>query len=155
MNFKWGRVDRLVVSLLLSWAPFFHFSSVQFSSVTQSYPTLCYPRDCSTPGLPVHHQLLESEVAQLCPTLCDPMDCSLPGCSVHGIFQAIVLEWIAISFSSGSSRPRDRTWVSRIVHRCLTVWETRELHAKMWNHEVSFVSDIFSYFFISFAFFKS
>ena len=38
----------------------------------------------------------ESDVAQSCPTLCDPMDCSLPGSSVHGIFQAIVLEWIAI-----------------------------------------------------------
>ena len=45
----------------------------------------------------------ESEVAQLCPTLCDPIDCSLPGSSVHGIFQAIVLEWIAISFSRGYS----------------------------------------------------
>ena len=43
----------------------------------------------------------ESEVAQSCPTLCDPIDCSLPGYSVHGIFQAIVLEWIAISFSRG------------------------------------------------------
>ena len=43
----------------------------------------------------------ESEVAQLCPTLCDPMDCSLPGSSVHGIFQGIVLEWTAISFSRG------------------------------------------------------
>ena len=41
----------------------------------------------------------ESEVAQLCPTLCDPMDCSLPGSSVHGIFQARVLEWVAIAFS--------------------------------------------------------
>ena len=41
----------------------------------------------------------ESEVAQSCPTLCDPMDCSLSGSSVHGIFQARVLEWIAISFS--------------------------------------------------------
>ena len=48
-----------------------------------------------------------SEVAQPCLTLCDPMDCSLPGSSVHGIFQAIVLEWIAISFSRGSSQPRD------------------------------------------------
>ena len=38
----------------------------------------------------------ESEVAQLCPTLRDPMDCSLPGSSVHGIFQARVLEWVAI-----------------------------------------------------------
>ena len=49
----------------------------------------------------------ESQVTQSCPTLCDPMDCSLPGSSVHGIFQAIVLEWIAISFSRGSSQPRD------------------------------------------------
>ena len=44
-----------------------------------------------------------SEITQSCPTLCDPMDCSLPGSSVHGIFQIIVLEWIAISFSKGSS----------------------------------------------------
>ena len=44
--------------------------------------------------------LHESEVAQ-CLTLCDPMDCSLAGSSVHGILQAIVLEWIAISFSRG------------------------------------------------------
>ena len=42
----------------------------------------------------------ESEVAQLCPTLSDPMDCSPPGSSVHGIFQARVLEWGAIAFSS-------------------------------------------------------
>ena len=59
----------------------------------------------------------ESEAAHSCPTLCNPMDCSLPGSSVHGIFQAIVLEWIAISFSRGSSQPGDWTWVSRIVDR--------------------------------------
>ena len=41
----------------------------------------------------------EREVAQLCPTLSDPMDCSLPGSSIHGIFQARVLEWVAIAFS--------------------------------------------------------
>ena len=39
----------------------------------------------------------ESEVSQLCPTLRNPMDCSLPGFSVHGIFQARVLEWVAIA----------------------------------------------------------
>ena len=39
-------------------------------------------------------------VVQSCLTLCNPMDCSPPGSSVHGIFQAIVLEWIAISFSN-------------------------------------------------------
>ena len=63
----------------------------------------------------------ESEVAQSCPTLCNPMDCSLSGFSVHGIFQAKVLEWIAISFSRGSSRPRNRTWVSCIAGRRFTV----------------------------------
>ena len=41
----------------------------------------------------------ESEVAQLCPTLSDPVDCSLPGSSIHGIFQAGVLEWVAVAFS--------------------------------------------------------
>ena len=41
----------------------------------------------------------ESEVSQSCQTLCDPVACSLPGSSVHGIYQAIVLGWIAISFS--------------------------------------------------------
>ena len=71
--------------------------------------------------------MADSEVAQSCPTLCDPVDCSLPGSSVHGIFQAIVLEWIAISFSRGSSQPRDWTGVSRIVDRRFTVWATKQL----------------------------
>ena len=48
--------------------------------------------------------------AQLCPTLCDAMDC-LSGSSVHGIFQARILKWVAISFSRGSSSPRDGTQV--------------------------------------------
>ena len=48
-----------------------------------------------------------SSVTQSCPTLCDPVDCSPPGSSVHGILQAGLLEWVAISFSGGSSRPRD------------------------------------------------
>ena len=64
----------------------------------------------------------ESEIAQSCPTLCNPLDCSLSGSSVHGIFQARVLEWIAISFSRGSSQPRNRTRVSHIVGRCFTVF---------------------------------
>ena len=49
----------------------------------------------------------ESEVVQSCPTLWDPMDCSLPGFSVHGILQARILEWVAVSFSRGSSQPKD------------------------------------------------
>ena len=67
-----------------------------------------------------------SEVAQLCLTLCYPMDCSLLGPSIHGIFQARVLEWFVISFSRGSSQPRDRTQVSCIVGRHFSVWATRE-----------------------------
>ena len=68
------------------------------------------------------HSESESEVAQWCPTFWDPVGCSLPGSSVHGIFQAIVLEWIAISFSRWSSQPRDWTGVSCIVDRRFTVW---------------------------------
>ena len=59
------------------------------------------------------------------------MDCSLQGSSVHGIFQAGVLECIAISFSRGSSQPRDRTRVSHIVDRCFTIWVTREVKASI------------------------
>ena len=68
----------------------------------------------------------ESEVAQSCPTLCDPVDCSPPGSSIHGILQARILEWVAISFSRGSSQPRDRTHVSRIAGRHVNLWATRE-----------------------------
>ena len=49
-----------------------------------------------------------------CVWLCDPLDCSPPGSSVRGILQARILEWVAISSSRGSSRPRDQTWVSRV-----------------------------------------
>ena len=59
---------------------------------------------------------------------CNPMDCSLSGSSVRGIFQARVLEWIAISFSRGSSQPRNWTWVSHIAGRCFTIWAIRELY---------------------------
>ena len=54
------------------------------------------------------------------------MDCSLSGSSIHGIFQARVLEWIAMSFSRISSRPRNRIQVSLIAGRRFTVWATRE-----------------------------
>ena len=53
--------------------------------------------------------LKESEVAKLCPTLYYPMGYSLPDSSVHGIFQERVLQWVAISFSRGSSQPRSLT----------------------------------------------
>ena len=112
--------------------------------VTQSCLTLCNPMDCNPPGSSVHeessgkntrvgcHFLLQevkwSEVAQSCLTLCNPMDCSLQGSSVHGIFQARVLEWVAISFSRGSSQPGDGTHVSCIARRFLPLshqWSPR------------------------------
>ena len=58
--------------------------------------------------------------AQSCPTLCNPMDCSPPGPSVRGILQARILEWVAISSSRGSSRPRDETQF--LVSSCIGRW---------------------------------
>ena len=78
-------------------------------------------------GIKAMTNLKEGEVSQLCLTLCNTVDCSLPCSSVHGIFQARILEWLAISFSSGSSQPRDRTQVSHIAGRLLTVWATRDV----------------------------
>ena len=72
-------------------------------------------------------------VAQSCPTLCDPIDCRPPGSSVHGILQAIILEWIAIPFSRGSSWPRDQTRVSCIEGRFFTDWATREAPLKFFK----------------------
>ena len=59
-------------------------------------------------------------VTKSCVTLCDSMDCSPPGPSVHGISQARRLEWVAISYSRGSSWPRDWTWVFCIS--CMARW---------------------------------
>ena len=66
-------------------------------------------------------------VTQSCPTLCDLMDCSLPGSSVHGIFQARILEWVAISFSRGSYQPRDQTHICS-GRQILYHWTTWEAH---------------------------
>ena len=56
---------------------------------------------------PLTGVLVKMLVAQSCPTLGDPMDRSPSGSSVHGILQARILEWVAIPFSRGSSRPKD------------------------------------------------
>ena len=85
------------------------FSCVQFCATPemaahQAPLSLGFSRQEHWSGLPfpspMHESEKGSEVAQSCPTLCDPMDCSLPGSSVHGIFQARVLEWGAIAFST-------------------------------------------------------
>ena len=84
---------------------------------------------CIASNLWPREQWAYSLVTQSCLTLCypHPMDCRLPGSSVHGIFRARVLEWIAISFSRGSSQPRNGNRVSHIVGRCFTVWATMEI----------------------------
>ena len=74
--------------LHIRWPKYWSFSLLLAWFVLNIYRGLCAPS---------------------CPTLCDPIDCSPPGSSVHGIFQARILEWVAISFSRWSSRPRDLT----------------------------------------------
>ena len=63
---------------------------------------------------------------QLCLNLCNSMDYSPPGSSAHGIIQAGILKWVAISFSRGSSWPRDRTQVSHIADKSFTDWASRQ-----------------------------
>ena len=77
--------------------------------------------------LNVHCSMCVCLIAELCLILCDPRDCSPPSSSVHGIFQARMLEWVAISFSRGFSQPRDQTRVScvscidrQILYHCVT-----------------------------------
>ena len=82
-------------------------------------------------NLTTHTGLLSSYSAcmqaQSCLTLCNPMDCSLPGFSVHGIFQARILEWVAIIFPRGSSRLRDWTHVSCIGRLIHYHWATKKV----------------------------
>ena len=95
----------------------------------QGSPTICHVIDLDLFIITVRYFanfncircLGESEATQLCLTLFDPMDCSLPSSSVHGIFQEIILMWVAISFSWELSQPRDQTWVSCIAGRLLIV----------------------------------
>ena len=61
-----------------------------------------------------------------CSVVSDPMDWGPAVSSIHGIFQARILEWVAIPFSRGSSWPRDQTQVSLIEGRLFTIWATRE-----------------------------
>ena len=92
----------------------------------------------------------ESEVIQ-CPILF-----YLPHSSIHGIFQARVLEWVAISFFRVSSQCRDQTWVSHIVGRCFTIWATREFRwggYKHLDHSSYYLNIIYS--FISFFHFQA
>ena len=78
-------------------------------------------------------------VTQSCLTVCDCMDCSPPDSSLHGILQARILEWVAMPFSRGSSRPTDRIQVFCIASRLFTIWVTREalLQVKSYAKELT------------------
>ena len=76
---------------------------VWYSHLLKSFPQFVVIHTVKGFGIVNEAKESQIEVALLCLTLCDPMDCSLPGSSVHGIFQARILEWVAISFSRRSS----------------------------------------------------
>ena len=103
-----------------------HLTGIPFGLVTNSEPRV-FSELLTSGSLRTHVKntnswALNNKVKLLSrSTLCNPMDCSLPGFSVYAIFQARVLEWVAISFSRGSSRPRDQTQVSCIVGRHFTL----------------------------------
>ena len=122
------RVFSSELSLGISWPKYWSFS---FSiSPSNEYSGLISFRTDWCDLFAVQGLLKWCEAAQSCLTLCDPVDCSLPGSSLHGILQARVLEWVAISFSRGSSQPRDWTQVSRIPGRRFNLWATREARGR-------------------------
>ena len=149
---KLRRVKHTVILLKLIYQ-----FEIPFSSVAQSCLTLCDPMNHSTPGLPVHHQLLTlgllkyPTLNRICVlqnfqlycakslqsrlTLCDPMDCSPAGSCAHGTFQARILEWVDMLSSRGASQPRDQTRVSCIGRRILYHCATRK--ALQNNNQVS------------------
>ena len=86
----------------------------EFSVQSLSHVWLCDPMDCSTPGLPVHHQLLEFTQTHV-HWVGDTIQPSYP-----------LLEWVAFPFSRGSSQPRDLTQVSCVAGGFFTSWATRE-----------------------------
>ena len=98
-------------------------SSVLLTFISLWYTTVLGPMYCL--------------VTKLCPTLCDPIDCSPPGSSVHTILQARILEWVAISFSRGSSWPRGQTWVSCIARQILYYWANWEALVGTWKVKVA------------------
>ena len=108
------------------------FHSKEFSSDPHQDPSVKFPsyfspmEFSSSPGIQQGdiHYLRSVRVSHsvMSDSLWPPMDYRSPGSSVHGILQARILEWVAISFSRGSSWPKDRTWVSCIAGWFFTIW---------------------------------
>ena len=102
---------------------------------------------CSKPAQSSTGQNIACSVAKSCPTLCNAMDCSLPGSSVHGIFQVRILEWVAISFSRVSFKPKNETlnscvyWIGRWIICHWTTWEARGQNIKC--DKITILNDYF------------
>ena len=121
----------LFILFSLSYCTALISTILSFSSLICSSPSFIL---LSIPSVVFLFQLLccsslfvcysDSEVARLCLTLCDPVNCSPPGSSVHGILLARILEWVAISFSRGSSCLWDRTRFSCLAGRLFNLWAT-------------------------------
>ena len=92
--------------------------------------------------------------ALACPTLCHPMDCNPLGSSVHGIILARILEWVAIPYSRGFSRPRDRTyisWGSCLDRQILYHWATWEVPSFPYSHPKTFSELLVRWWFCGFV----
>ena len=117
-----GKVS-VVIFVTYLWA-FLGVSGVEFrdqlASFQLDYPSLLMPNFLANNRVKDLGFSTDVLAAQSYPPLCDPMDLSPPGSSVYRILQTKVLEWVAISYSRGSSQPRDRTQVSRITGRFFT-----------------------------------
>ena len=104
----------------------------------------------STRGLPQETSVRVCSVTQLCLILCKPMDCSSLSSSVCGILQARILEWVAISYSKGSSQPRDPTciscisWIGRRTFFFLPIsyWEAHKERRKISNNLIYHLKDL-------------
>ena len=136
MGSPWGFLSKVCILLKATWS----LSDSLSSSVCDSLGNVIVIKKkkplkdiLSLSSLVIFHanQISESILCvcvphfSRCLTLCDPVDCSPPGSSVHRISQAKILEWVATSFSRGSSWPRNWTWVSGIAGRFFTIWATR------------------------------
>ena len=102
-----------VTELFFSTSPKTLFPGFELASMYREAELLM-----TTSGLKIEQPMFMLSHFKLCLTLCDPLDCSLPGSTVHRIFQEGILEWVAISFSTGSSPPMHRTCVS--CRSCIT-----------------------------------
>ena len=124
--------------LLLSRFSRVRLCATPWTAAHQASPSMGFSRQEHCSGLPFPSPMCESEVAQLCLTFHDPMDCSPPGPSVHGIFQARVLEWVAIAFSKMTNpdsvlKSRDITLPTKVHIVKVTVYSVVIYRCESWT----------------------